>query len=32
MAPEDPTAGGDPVPVTEASARSLFEKAYAGTL
>ena len=32
MAPQDPTAGGNPVPVTEAAARSLFEKAYAGTL
>jgi alcohol dehydrogenase len=32
MAPDDPTAGGNPVPLTEAAARSLFEKAYAGTL
>ena len=32
MAPEDPTAGGNPVPVTESAARALFEKAYAGTL
>ena len=32
MAPEDPTAGGNPVPVTEAAARMLFEKAYSGQL
>lgn len=30
MAPQDPTAGGNPVPLTEASARGLFEKAYRG--
>jgi alcohol dehydrogenase len=32
MAPEDPTAGGNPVPLTEADARMLFEKAYSGQL
>jgi alcohol dehydrogenase len=30
MAPQDPTAGGNPVPVTEAAARTLFEKTYRG--
>jgi len=30
MAPEDPTAGGNPVPVTEEAARKLFEKTYRG--
>jgi alcohol dehydrogenase len=32
MAPKDPTAGGNPVKITPAVARKLFEKAYAGTL
>lgn len=32
MAPEDPTAGGNPIPLDKAAARSLFEKALAGTL
>ena len=32
MAPEDPTAGGNPVPLDKASARKLFEQALAGTL
>jgi alcohol dehydrogenase len=32
MAPEDPTAGGNPVPLDKASARRLFEQALAGTL
>jgi alcohol dehydrogenase len=30
MAPEDPTAGGNPVPVTKDSARRLYENALAG--
>ncbi|HEY8384093.1 MAG TPA: iron-containing alcohol dehydrogenase [Microvirga sp.] len=30
MAPDDPTAGGNPVPVTKESARRLFENALAG--
>lgn len=30
MAPQDPTAGGNPVPLTEETARMLFEKAYRG--
>ena len=30
MAPNDPTAGGNPVPLDVAAARRLFEKAYAG--
>lgn len=30
MAPEDPTAGGNPVPVTDAAARMLLDKAYRG--
>ena len=32
MAPDDPTAGGNPVPLTEKDAHDLFEKAYSGTL
>lgn len=32
MSPNDPTAGGNPVPLDEAAARSLFEKAMTGTL
>ena len=32
MAPEDPTAGGNPVPLTESAARALFEKTYSGVL
>ena len=32
MAPEDPTAGGNPVPLDKAAARKLFEQALAGTL
>ena len=32
MAPEDPTAGGNPVPLTDAVARMLFEKTYRGDL
>ena len=30
MAPEDPTAGGNPVPITKDSARKLYEDALAG--
>jgi len=30
MAPNDPTAGGNPVPITKNSARKLFEDALAG--
>ena len=30
MAPEDPTAGGNPVPITKESARKLYEDALAG--
>jgi alcohol dehydrogenase class IV len=30
MAPDDPTAGGNPVPVTKESARRLYENALAG--
>jgi alcohol dehydrogenase class IV len=30
MAPEDPTAGGNPVPIDAASARGLYEKALSG--
>jgi alcohol dehydrogenase class IV len=30
MAPKDPTAGGNPVPLTEADALALFEKAFSG--
>ena len=32
MAPDDPTAGGNPVSLTEKDALNLFEKAYSGTL
>jgi alcohol dehydrogenase class IV len=32
MAPEDPTAGGNPVPIDRASARALYENALAGQL
>jgi alcohol dehydrogenase len=32
MAPEDPTAGGNPVPITAESARTLYESALAGRL
>jgi alcohol dehydrogenase len=32
MAPLDPTAGGNPVPLDEAGARRIFEAAYRGTL
>jgi alcohol dehydrogenase class IV len=32
MAPQDPTAGGNPVPLTKAGARALFEKALAGSV
>ena len=32
MAPNDPTAGGNPVPITRESARKLFEDALAGRL
>ena len=30
MAPKDPTAGGNPVPITKESARKLYENALAG--
>jgi alcohol dehydrogenase len=30
MAPQDPTAGGNPVPLDETAAAALFEKAMAG--
>jgi alcohol dehydrogenase class IV len=30
MAPDDPTAGGNPVPITKESARKLYESALAG--
>jgi alcohol dehydrogenase len=30
MAPDDPTAGGNPIPITKASARTLYENALAG--
>lgn len=30
MAPKDPTAGGNPVPLDAASSRKLYEKAYTG--
>lgn len=30
MAPEDPTAGGNPLPVTDESAHALLDKAYRG--
>jgi alcohol dehydrogenase len=32
MAPEDPTAGGNPVPIDQTSARKLYEDALAGRL
>jgi alcohol dehydrogenase len=32
MAPEDPTAGGNPVPITKADARRLYENALEGRL
>jgi alcohol dehydrogenase len=32
MAPEDPTAGGNPVPLDKAAARRLYEQALAGRL
>ena len=32
MAPDDPTAGGNPLPITWESARRLYENALAGTL
>jgi alcohol dehydrogenase len=32
MAPKDPTAGGNPVPLDAAASRQLYERAYAGTL
>ena len=32
MSPNDPTAGGNPVPLDEAGARSLFERAMRGTI
>src|ERR687894_1234167 len=32
MAPDDPTAGGNPVPITRDSARKLYEDALAGRL
>jgi len=32
MAPDDPTAGGNPVPLTRDSARRLYEQTLAGTL
>jgi alcohol dehydrogenase class IV len=32
MAPEDPTAGGNPVPLTEIGARRIFDAALSGTL
>ena len=32
MAPNDPTAGGNPVPLSESDALHLFEAAYNGTL
>jgi alcohol dehydrogenase len=32
MAPDDPTAGGNPVPITRDSARRLYESALAGSL
>jgi alcohol dehydrogenase len=30
MAPKDPTAGGNPLPLDAATCRDLYEKAYAG--
>jgi alcohol dehydrogenase class IV len=32
MAPDDPTAGGNPVPISAESSRRLYEKALAGTI
>jgi alcohol dehydrogenase len=32
MAPMDPTAGGNPVPLDEATCRKLYEQALAGTI
>lgn len=32
MAPEDPTAGGNPVPLTEKDAAALYQKAYDGRM
>jgi alcohol dehydrogenase class IV len=32
MAPEDPTAGGNPVPLTERAAEDLYRRAYEGTV
>jgi alcohol dehydrogenase class IV len=32
MAPEDPTAGGNPVPIDRASARALYESALSGRI
>jgi alcohol dehydrogenase class IV len=32
MAPNDPTAGGNPVPISAESSRRLYEKALAGTI
>jgi alcohol dehydrogenase len=32
MAPKDPTAGGNPIPLDAATCRDLYEKAYAGQL
>jgi len=32
MAPEDPTAGGNPVPITQDTARHLYEEALAGRI
>jgi alcohol dehydrogenase len=32
MAPEDPTAGGNPVPISVETSRRLYEKALAGTI
>jgi len=32
MAPLDPTAGGNPIPIDAATCRGLYEKAYVGSL
>jgi alcohol dehydrogenase len=32
MAPKDPTAGGNPVPLDAAASRKLYEKAYSGPI
>ena len=32
MAPQDPTAGGNPVPIDEATCRQLYQKALAGSI